>query len=139
VIAGVGLDVAVASPELSEAVTANRIVAPRTAVVSVYLVPVAPAIGVQLAPLGSQRSQAYLYVMPVPVHVPRSPVSTVPVMGLPMIDGSCVLGGPAADAARTDPARTASATTPTTLPPIQRDLVAELRFGMTPPVVSVAA
>src|SRR4249919_118715 len=74
--------------------------------------------------------------MPVPVHVPRSPVSTVPAMGLPMIDGSCVLGGPAADAARTDPATTASATTPTTpttLPPIQRDLVAELRFGMTPP------
>src|SRR3954454_22616366 len=77
--------------------------------------------------------------MPVPVHVPRSPVSTVPAMGLPMIDGACVLGGPAADAARTDPPRTASATTPatpttpTTPPPIQRDLVAELRFGMTPP------
>src|SRR4051812_17748410 len=55
-------------------------------------------------------------------------------MGLPMIDGGCVLGGPAADAARTDPARTASTTTPATLPPIQRDLVAELRFGMTPPL-----
>src|SRR6478735_8130269 len=77
--------------------------------------------------------------MPVPVHVPRSPVRTVPAMGLPMIDGARVLGGPAADAARTDPARTASATTPTTpttpatLPQVQRDLVAELRFGMTPP------
>ena len=58
VIAAVGLDVAVPSPELFAAVTANRIVAPRTAVVSVYLVPVAPAIGVQLAPLASQRCQA---------------------------------------------------------------------------------
>src|SRR3954471_4452532 len=71
--------------------------------------------------------------MSVPVHVPRSPVSTVPAIGLPVIDGACVLGGPAADAATTEPASTARAMT-TTLPPIQRDLVTEFRFGMMPPL-----
>ena len=58
VISPVGLDARVVSPELSVAVTANRIVAPRTADVTLYVVPVAPAMPAQAAPFVSHRSQA---------------------------------------------------------------------------------
>ena len=74
--------------------------------------------------------------MPVPVQLPRLPVSTLPMMGLPETDGGVVLAGPAADAASTDPAdRTARAMTATP-PPIQRHLVAELRSWSPPLVLS---
>jgi hypothetical protein len=54
-------------------------------------------------------------------------------MGLPATDGGVVFAGPAADAARTDPAdRTARAATATPHP-IQRRLVAAVRFGMKSP------
>ena len=71
--------------------------------------------------------------MPVPVQLPRLPVSTLPMMGLPETDGGVVLAGPAAEAASTDPAhRTARAVTATPHP-IQRQLVAESRLGMKSP------
>jgi hypothetical protein len=71
--------------------------------------------------------------MPVPVHVPRLPVSTLPVMGLPATDGGVVLAGPAAEAARTDPADMTARAVTATPHPIQRQFVAEVRFGMKSP------
>ncbi len=66
----VGREVAVPEPELFVAVTMTRSLWPTSAVVSVYCLLVAPAIGAQVPPAVSQRSQAYAYDCGESVHVP---------------------------------------------------------------------
>jgi hypothetical protein len=93
----VGADVAVGDPAEFDAVTATRIVAPTSAITSVYVCPLAPAIDVQLPPPVSQRSHWYAYAIgAVPVQLPVDALSTCPCCAFPEIVGSAVFTGGAA-------------------------------------------
>lgn len=92
----VWLDTAVAEPTLLVAVTATRIVKPRSPKAGTYVRAVAPAIFVQLAPLESQRLHWYENASGTdPDHVPRLVVSPRPGFGLPAIAGRATFAGAA--------------------------------------------
>ena len=89
----VAADIAVSLPAEFEATTRNRIAAPTSAEVSVYVFLIAPLIVEHAPPFLSQRSQAYSYLDGLFVHVPFVPVSVEFSCGVPEIAGRTVLAG----------------------------------------------
>jgi hypothetical protein len=93
----VGADTAAEVPATFDAVTATRSVDPMSVAVALKLVPVAPAISIQLVPPLSHRRHWYAYEMgAVPVHVPGLAVNVPPSIAEPAIVGAAVLTGGAA-------------------------------------------
>jgi len=100
-----------ADPSRFDAVTVTRIVLPTSAVTSVYVAALAPAITAQAPPVASQRCQARPYASgPVPLNVPVVDVRIWPARALPVIVGSPVAAGAAALAGTVRSARHAPAT-----------------------------
>src|SRR6478735_201128 len=89
----VSSEYAVAEPPAFVAVTATVTRVPTSALVSVYVAPVAPEMFVQPPPY-VHRSHWYPYVNGgVPPHLPSAAVNTAPSTGLPRIEGGRVLCG----------------------------------------------
>ena len=83
----VAADGTVLSPLAFLAVTSTRSVRPASASTRVYVVVVAPLMSAHCAPDVSHRVHWYVYVIPVPVHVPWLAVSVWPTTALPLIAG----------------------------------------------------
>jgi hypothetical protein len=86
-------DVALVEPPRLNAMTENRIVELRSPALKGSTVPVAPLIAAQFAPVPSQRSHWYEYLIPDPLHVPTLPVSVPPTSGVPLTVGGAVFRG----------------------------------------------
>src|SRR5262249_20076132 len=85
-------ELVVDEPAVFVAVTTTPIDNPTSAVVGVYVDPVAPAIGAQLPP--AHRCQCPVYAIgAAPAQVPFDEVSVDPTRGVPVTFGSPVLNG----------------------------------------------
>jgi len=92
----VASDRAEPEPSALDAVTRTRIRAPTSAVVSTYVVLVAPEIGTQLAPAVSHRCHPNMKLIGVvPVQLPVPATSVWSFAAEPVIVGSDVLAGAA--------------------------------------------
>jgi hypothetical protein len=99
-MAAVAAAFAVAVPDWLPAVTAATIVDPTSVAPRVYVDPVAPAIGAQLAPAGSQRLHWYVNVIGVvPAQPPVETASAWPTVACPEIVGAEVEEGATAETA----------------------------------------
>jgi hypothetical protein len=121
----VGADVAVAKPTVFVAVTATTSVEPTSALVSLYVVAVAPATGMQLAPLESQLDHWYAKdIGVVPDQVPWLADKVCPSWARPEIAGGAAFAGGtaattpvAAEVAVADPAGLLAVTATTSVEP----------------------
>src|SRR5215212_2325904 len=104
----VAADVAVAVPRLFTAAMETRSVEPTSSAPSLWLDPVAPPIGTQLAPLEEQRFHWYVNSSATPAQSPGEAERVSPATVLPEIVGSELAEGgawPGADPPPPAPAR----------------------------------
>ena len=86
-------DVPDAEPAVFVAVSTTLSVWPTSALVTVYVLLVAPEIATQFAPFESHCCHWYVCVAGEPENVPSCSVSTWPIRAVPVIVGSAVLTG----------------------------------------------